>query len=226
MESEEISSFFDSVAGDYESMHLSHVDHGMEGKATIAAYLPADVRRILDIGAGTGLELEAVFGRFPDLEVTVVDISKNMLAKLRDRFPDKQVNVIAGDYFTADFGSEPYDAVITSMTLHHWTPAEKQRLYPRFLEALKPGGLYIENDYLLTDGTPAELKAKEAQLLAERAQLEADNPGLSHVHMDVPATVPSEIRLLDRAGFADVQEVWSARDNATLVARRPAAEQV
>ena len=220
METEEISAFFDEAAADYENMHLSHVDHGMEGKATLAENLPATVSRILDIGAGTGLELEAVFARLPDLDVTVVDISQQMLQRLRERFPDKKVTVVTGDYFTADFGDEPYDAVITSMTLHHWTPDEKRRLYPRFLAALKPGGLYIENDYMLTEGTPEELHAEEERLLKERAELDAEHPEMAHVHIDVPSTVPAEVERLEEAGFEDVREIWRAKNNVTLTARR------
>ncbi|MBD5558832.1 MAG: class I SAM-dependent methyltransferase [Clostridia bacterium] len=225
METEEIATFFDRVAPEYESMHLSRVDHGMEGKATLAEHLPAGTGRILDIGAGTGLELEAVFNRFPDAQVTVVDISENMLGKLEERFAGRKITVTPGDYFTADFGGEPYDAVITSMSLHHWTPDEKRRLYPRFYEALKPGGIYIENDYMLTEGTPEELAAEEKRLLSERKALEEANPDVRHVHMDLPATVPSEMKRLEEAGFSDVREVWSAKNNVTLTALRAADTQ-
>lgn len=225
METEEIAAFFDRVADDYVERHLAATDAGMEGKATIAAHLPEDVKRILDIGAGSGLELEEVYRRFPRVQVTAVDISQGMLEHLRERFPDRDIKIVAGDYFTADFGSEPYDAVITSMSLHHWKPDEKRRLYPRFFEVLKPGGTYIENDYMLAEGKPADLAAEEARLLAEREELDRENPGMTHVHFDLPATVPSEMQRLREAGFADVQEVWQSGNNATLVAKRPEDQQ-
>lgn len=220
METEEIAAFFDREADDYEPMHLAHTDAGMEGKATIAAHLPADARRVLDIGAGTGLELEELYRLHPDVKITAVDISRAMLEHLRERFPEKDIQIVVGDYFTQDFGTEPYDAVITSMSLHHWTPDEKRKLYQRFLQALRPGGVYIENDYMLADGDPKELAAEEARLLAEREELDRENPQLTHVHFDLPATVPSEMKYLEEAGFTDVTEVWQSGNNATLTAAR------
>ena len=38
--------------------------------------------RILDLGIGTGLELDCLFERFPDAQVTGIDVSAEMLAQL------------------------------------------------------------------------------------------------------------------------------------------------
>lgn len=217
---EEISDFFNREAGGYEEMHLSAVVDGMEGKKDITDHLPADTVRILDLGAGTGLELETLFERFPDAEVTVVDIASEMLGRLKKRFPGKNIHVIVSDYFSADFGSDPYDAAISSMTMHHWLPEEKQKLYRKIYDAVKDGGVYIENDYLLTEGTPEQRKAKEECGLEERRRLDKENPSLTHVHLDVPLTVDSEIQILKNAGFKSVEEVWHSTNNVTLFCQR------
>lgn len=217
---EEMAAFFDRAAVDYESMHLGAVDAGMEGKNGISELLPKDAKRILDLGAGSGLELEQIFKEHPNIEVSVVDISKSMLAKLRQRFPDRNIHITVSDYFQADFGIDAYDAAISSMTMHHWLPEEKAKLYPRICQAIKSGGLYIENDYILTDGTDAELEDQQDKILAERRKLDRENPSISHVHMDVPLTVATETKILLDAGFREVKEVWRSHNNVTLVAYR------
>lgn len=219
---EEIASFFNENADNYEEMHLSHVDHGMEGKRSMADALPDEgIHRLLDLGAGTGLDLEEIFRRFPDISVTVVDISDGMLSRLKERFPDKNINVVAADYFTADLGDEPYDAAVSSMSLHHWLPEEKAKLFERIFGAVKPGGVYVENDYLLTEGTPDQIDAKEECGIEERRRLDAENPSMTHVHLDVPLSVKSEIALLEKVGFTNVHEVWRSTNNVTLYTDRP-----
>lgn len=217
---EEISDFFNDHADGYEEMHLSAVVDGMEGKKDITDHLPADTVRILDLGAGTGLELEFLFERFPDADVTVVDISKEMLRRLQERFSDKALHVIVSDYFRADYGDEPYDAVISSMTMHHWLPEEKEKLYRKIYEAVRDGGIYVENDYLLTEGSPEQIKAKEECGIEERRRLDKENPSLTHVHLDLPLAVETEKRILKNAGFSETEEVWSSTNNVTLVSRR------
>lgn len=217
---EEIADFFNENAAGYEKMHLSAVEDGMEGKRSMVGQLPESLKHLLDLGAGTGLELEELFRRFPDISVTVVDISDQMLARLQQRFPDKNIKVIAGDYFTADFGNEPYDAAISSMSLHHWLPEEKTKLFRRILDALAPGAVYVENDFLLTEGTPEQIAAKEECGIEERRRLDEENPSLTHVHLDVPMSVATEIQLLKDAGFSDIKEVWRSANNVTLTAHK------
>ena len=43
------------------------------------------------------------------------------------------------------------------MAMHHLTPEEKLRLYWAVHEGLKPGGFYIEGDYVVTKGEEEEL---------------------------------------------------------------------
>lgn len=217
---EEIADFFNDVAPEYEAMHLSHVNRGMESKRDMASHIPDNAKTLLDLGAGTGLDLEEVLARFPDLKVTVLDIAKDMLDRLVARFPGHKFNVIVSDYFTADLGEEAYDAVMSSMTMHHWLPEDKTKIYGHVYRALRPGGVYIDNDYMITEGTPEEAAAEEASGLEQRRKLIRENPGVSHVHMDNPLTVDSERRVLRDAGFEKIEEVWRGINNVTLVAHK------
>ena len=61
---EEMDAFFTQRVGTYEEHMLSHWS---EDYVRLAASLPSDTERILDLGCGTGLELDETFRRFPDL---------------------------------------------------------------------------------------------------------------------------------------------------------------
>ena len=59
--------------------------------------------RILDLGCGTGLKLEAYFRVNPSAKVTGVDLSKGMLEALKQKVMDKDIALICGSYFDVPF---------------------------------------------------------------------------------------------------------------------------
>ena len=81
-EAEEMSAFFAKRLAHYEDVHLGNWG---ELYTHIADFFDGGLETLLDIGCGTGLELEAVYRRFPEAAVTGIDLSGDMLAKARDR---------------------------------------------------------------------------------------------------------------------------------------------
>lgn len=212
---EEMRAFFTARIDDYDRHMLEEVPGCREGYTRLAALLPEDTTQLLDLGCGTGLELESIFKRFPTLHVTGVDFTPVMLEQLRSKYPDKALELIAGDYRTVVLKPGRYDAAVSFQTLHHLSPDEKQAVYTRLCKALKPGGCYIEGDYMLTD--PQE----EAFYFQESERLRAEQ-GLSAevmLHYDTPCTVEHQIDLLTRAGFTDVQMVWREENTTILTAQ-------
>jgi tRNA (cmo5U34)-methyltransferase len=86
---EEMSEFFNSRAKIYDEKHIEHIGGGIESKHIIASFFPPYTKTMIDLGIGTGLELEAIFKRFPEIEITGLDIAENMLKLLREKYPDK-----------------------------------------------------------------------------------------------------------------------------------------
>ncbi|MCL2159770.1 MAG: methyltransferase domain-containing protein, partial [Oscillospiraceae bacterium] len=116
---EEMSAFFNSRAGIYNVKHIEGIGGGMESKHIIASFLPEHAKTLIDLGIGTGLELEAIFGRFPDIEVTGLDIAENMLKLLGESYPGKNIRLYCASYLEYDFGKGNYDVALSVMTLHH-----------------------------------------------------------------------------------------------------------
>ena len=85
--------------------------------------VPEHVEKLLDLGCGTGLELDEILQKRPKLEVTGIDLSEDMLGRLSAKHP--QVHTIRADYFRYDFGKEAYDMAVSFESLHHFKPEKK-----------------------------------------------------------------------------------------------------
>ncbi len=103
-----------------------------------------DARSILDLGAGTGLLSALVAEAVPGAAMTLADISPAQLDIARTRFGDmgRAARIITGDFCAMPL-SGPYDAVISSLAIHHVEDDEKRRLFEKVFEALAPGGVFI-----------------------------------------------------------------------------------
>ena len=77
---EEMDAFFTRRLDGYEAHMLAH---WADDYKNLADALPPGAKRILDLGCGTGLELDEIFRRFPEMQVVGVDLSPAMLEKLR-----------------------------------------------------------------------------------------------------------------------------------------------
>jgi len=99
--------------------------------------LPDHTQTIIDFGIGTGLELEEIYKRFPNVEVTGLDIAENMLRLLSERYPDKDIHLYQKSYLDFEFGRSNYDVALSVMTLHHYDHITKTGLYRRINDCLK-----------------------------------------------------------------------------------------
>ena len=211
---EEMRAFFAARVDIYDEHMLNDVEGCREGYARMAALLPEGIHSLLDLGCGTGLELESIFARFPDLQVTGIDLMAEMLAKLRAKFPDQRLTLIEGDYFRAALGTEQFDAAVSFQSLHHFTPEKKRGLFARVEKALKSGGVYVQCDYA------AESTESENRYFLELARLkrEAHLPEDAFYHYDTPLTWEHEAQLLREAGFVRVEKVWKQENTTLMVA--------
>ena len=207
--------FFATRANMYDEHMLSGVTGCKNGYIEMAKRLPPNIKTLLDLGCGTGLELHEIFSRFPDLEVTGIDITPEMLEQLRRKFADKHITLINASYFDCDLGVAVFDAAVSFQTMHHFSHEDKIALYTRIREALKPGGCYIECDYMITDQAAEELHYAENHRL--RAELEI--PDGEFYHYDTPCTIENQITMLLAAGFGSAEYVWREGNTTMIVAK-------
>ncbi len=208
---EEMSEFFGARVEEYEE----HMAPWKEYYSWMAKELPENAKEILDIGCGTGLELDAVFGRFPKMQVTAIDLSEGMLRQLKEKHKDRKLHLICEDYFTANFGEECYDAAISFETLHHFTADKKREVFQKLYKSIKPGGCYIECDYIAGSIEEEELLLSECKRRRKRDGI----PDNTFVHFDIPLTLEHEIKTMEEAGFEKVEVLGYLGENRTPMIR-------
>lgn len=215
---EEMSAFFNSRADDYNEVHLGHVG-GMESKNLVASFLPGHTKTIIDIGVGTGLELAGIFERFPDAEVTGLDIAKNMLQLLKETYPGKKIKLHCQSYLDYDFGTNLYDAAASVMTLHHYTHEVKTDLYCKIRNCIKQNGVYVECDYMLSKHEHENPQQLEDFYFSEYKRLKDEQRITDNreYHYDTPCTVDNQIKMLLEAGFSKVSEVWRRHNGNSVI---------
>lgn len=213
---EEMTSFFSKRADGYDTHMLTNVSGCKEGYITMATLIPKSCRSLLDLGCGTGLELDEIFKVLPEVEVTGIDLTQEMLNKLEQKHQGKSIHLICGSYFDVPFGSSTYECAISFQTLHHFSHNMKTRLYQKIHQALTPDGLYIECDYMV------ENQEEEDFYYAEniRIRKELGIPDADFYHYDTPCTISNQITMLKNAGFSEVQLVFRIGNTTILVARK------
>ncbi len=213
---EEMSAFFDARVDEYDEHMLSEVEGCREAYKAMAGLIPPKCARLLDLGCGTGLELDEIFVLFPDMCVTGIDLSAAMLEKLKQKYLDKNIDLICGNYFDEDLGEAEYDCAVSFQTMHHFTHEKKIALYRKIFTALKNGGLYIECDYMVESAAEEEFYYLENSRL--RRELGIDESAL--YHYDTPCTVENQLSMLKTAGFAESNKVFRVGNTTILVARK------
>ena len=212
---EKMSDFFENRKDTYDSHMLTEIEKADEFYPFTASLLPKDENaKILDLGCGTGLELEFYFPLNPAAKITGIDLSKGMLNAMREKFPYKNISLICGSYFDVPFGENAFDAAVSVESLHHFTAEEKRPLYEKLYRALKKGGYFILTDYLCKTDEEEKLY-REAYLNLQKEQGISDN---EFYHYDTPLTFEHEIEVLKKAGFSSVKILGNWENTYTIKA--------
>lgn len=213
---EEMSRFFDARVEGYED-HMRTEIAGAETfyAQTALALQPFPGAKLLDLGCGTGLELDELFQLEPTLQVTGIDLSEGMLNKLRQKPYADRLNLIQASYFDIPFGRKEYDLAVSVESLHHFTRARIEPLFRKLRAALRDGGIYVHTDYVAPDDAYEAFHFQESA----RRRAEQNIPPDAFTHYDTPFTVDHLIEMLKSAGFGSVEHILQIENTAILRAR-------
>lgn len=206
---EKMRDFFENRLDGYDEHMMTNIESADEFYPFTAKCLPTKENcHILDLGCGTGLELEEYYALNPFARVTGIDLSQGMLSTLKKKFSGQDISLILGSYFDVPFGENEFDAAVSVESLHHFTKDEKVPLYSKLHTALKDNGYFILTDYFsLSDDE--ELMHRQNLIALKSEQGIHDD---EFYHYDTPLTVRHETEALLRAGFLSVEVLrnWGA----------------
>jgi tRNA (cmo5U34)-methyltransferase len=194
--------------------YLSRADkipHRTEGERTMLEFIPADASRILDLGSGDGRLLGLVLAGRPPAEAVALDFSATMLDRLRQRFAaNPRIQVIEHDLSNPlpDLGH--FDAIVSSLAIHHLTHARKRELYSEIFASLNPRGIFCNLEHVASP-TP---KLHDSFLFAIDHTPETEDPSNKLLDLE------TQLAWLRQIGFDDVDCHWKWRELALLAGVR------
>ncbi len=202
---------------DHALAYLARADrlpHRTEGERALLDQIPAHTRRILDLGTGNGRLLALVLLDMPDAEGVALDFSDPMLEQARKRFAqNKHVTVVKHDFSSPlpDDQLGNFDAVVSSLAIHHLTHKRKKQLYFEVFGLLNPKGVFCNLEHVSSSTNNLHLKFLEKSGFT----LETEDP--SNKLLDVER----QLEWLRQIGFTDVDCYWKWLEIALLVGFKP-----
>ena len=156
------------------------------------------IRRMLDLGGGSGAYSITFAQANPHLRAEILDVAEVMPLTqnyIRQAGLESRVTTRPGDMLTAELGTG-YDLILLSAICHMFSPEENQRLFERACQALAPRGRLVVQDFILeADKTTPRFAALFSlnMLVGTRAGSDYSEPEYTD--------------WLRRAGFGEVQRI-------------------
>lgn len=133
--------------------YINDMNGSMRDKiATVASFIPSG-GLVADMGTGSGLGSYHLASLYPNLFVTGVDISQEMVRQAKENYKKSNLTFKVGDIAKRCL-KEPQDAIINSSVLHHVTSFngyEYQKAFDALSvqkEELKEHGVIIVRDFI------------------------------------------------------------------------------
>jgi (2Fe-2S) ferredoxin/predicted O-methyltransferase YrrM len=158
----------------------------------------AGVRRILDLGGGSGAYSIAFAKACPETRCEILDLPEVVpltAEYVRQAGVSAQVALRPGDMLHDDFGSG-YDLVMLNAICHMFSEEQNQAIFRRARHALAPNGRLVVQDFILN---PDKTGPQHATLFSLNMLVSTD-AGASY-------SEPEYTRWMKSAGFTDVSRI-------------------
>ena len=167
-----------------------------------------NAKNLLDIGCGAGNYSLKMLTKIADLNCTLVDLSKPMLDKAKERVSAKtnnKVETIQGDIREVELKEKSFDIILAGAVLHHLRDDNDwETTFDKLYNLLKPGGCLMISD-LITQETNAVNEytwERYGDYLESIGGKEYRKKVLDYVEKeDSPRSMTYQLELMRKVGF-------------------------
>lgn len=136
-------------------------------------------RRVLDLASGPGSIALRLLHRFPDVDITLVDVDPALLAIANGVLgADRRVRIVRADLvnprWVEALGTGKYDAAVTANSLHWLDEGSLRRVYADLGRLVRSGGVVCNADRMPPERVERWIAALERQAHAVPRQLPPD----------------------------------------------------
>ncbi|MDD7423755.1 MAG: class I SAM-dependent methyltransferase [Candidatus Methanomethylophilaceae archaeon] len=178
----------------------------------------------IDVGSGTGNMVMTARTVYPDAKYVLLDLSKDMLALAKFKLGDANMRYVWGSSDNMGVVDSSADVVTCIQSNHYYDDAGHANVLAECHRILRPGGILITTENVGAR-TEAGRKIQRSRLKSfllengrneEEAETFLDRYGVEYK----PRSVDEHIRLLEEAGFRDVEVFWMSSAQIGLSATR------
>jgi tRNA (cmo5U34)-methyltransferase len=169
-------------------------------------------KNLLDIGCGAGNYTLKMLSKVPDLNCTLVDLSKPMLDKAFQRASQQtsgKVTVIQGDIREIKLEDNQYDIILAGAVLHHLREdADWEYVFSKLVKILKPGGCLFISDLVTQENAVVNqyIWSKYGDYLEELGGKEYSQKVFDYIEKeDTPRPLTYQLELMKKVGFKQVE---------------------
>ncbi len=175
----------------------------------VAVHSGVEVKYWVDVGAGTGNMAIMAMARFPKAKFTLLDISSDMLSVAKSKAGEERTVYVHGSSDKMKIADQTADVVTCIQSNHYYEEEGHAKVLEECYRILRPGGLIIvtENVATRTDRGYGILRSRLKDYLTEKGR--SDNAAEGYLDRYGtefhPHTVEQHLKLMEDAGFTDVE---------------------
>ncbi len=221
---------FNKYATNYDNSRQQLIPCFSEFYRTVVKIIPFSTSTnlsILDIGAGTGLLTELIAKKFSNAQITLIDISAEMLCIAQERLKKyKGISFQVADY-SKNFPVQKYKLIVSSLSIHHLSDKDKKKLFKKIKKSLQQNGIFINADQVHGETDEIEkiyhknwIEDVKNNGVTDKALAEA----LDRMKEDKTTPLSKQLKWLEQCGFSEINcwyknyrfAVYSATNNPTI----------
>ena len=171
-----------------------------------------NAKKLLDIGCGAGNYSIKALQKIPNMECTLVDLSRPMLDKAQERIQELssgEIKTIQADILELDLPQNEYCAVVAGAVLHHLrTDEDWELVFEKIYRSLKPNGSFWICDFVIHDHPAIHtlFENKYADFLTNMGGEDYQKHVFDYIEKeDTPRSVTFQTQLLHKVGFRYVE---------------------